>query len=166
MSVATYTLDSQMTTTATRTSVLRAELEQTRIAFFALLDRVGEAQWHAQSPSCAWSVGEVCLHLTWALEMLPKEVDAARRGRGMFNLPQGIGAALSYWYTRWLARGVTPSSLRARYDRAMDATLRLLDTIPEGDWARGADFYGEGFHSVEDLFHSPAEHFAEHAQGL
>lgn len=166
MSIATYTLDAQVTSTDARVPALRAELEQTHVAFHALLDRVGETEWKQKAPSCAWTMGEVCLHLTWALEMLPKEVESARQGLGMFNMPDGIGNALSYWYVRWLARAATLASLRARYDHAMEATLSLLETIPAGDWARGADFYGEGFHSVEDLFHAPAKHFAEHTAGM
>jgi hypothetical protein len=32
--------------------------------------------------------------------------------------------------------------------------------------ALGADFYGEGFHTVADLFETPARHLAEHTAGL
>jgi hypothetical protein len=43
--------------------------------------------------------------------------------------------------------------------------LIKLDTIQDDEWSQGADFYGEGFHSIEDLFHTPAKHFADHTAG-
>ena len=106
------------------------------------------------------------VHLTWALEVLPEEISRARRGKGMFNLPKRLSDGMSFWYIRWIARGAAPNPIARRYDRAMDATIALLDTIPEDDWQLGANFYGEGFHSVEDLFHTPAQHLREHTQGL
>jgi hypothetical protein len=149
-----------------RIVALRAELEETRAAFHALLVAVARTRWQEKCVSSEWTIGEMCLHLTWALEQLPQEVQAARRGQGMFNYPKRVGETLSYWYVRWLARSVTPDSVALRYDKAMDATIQMLDTLPEDAWPLGADFYGEGFHSVEDLLHGPARHFAEHTAGL
>lgn len=151
---------------AARAEELRREMEQTRAAFHALLAEVAAARWREKSPTTEWSVGEVFVHLTWALEYLPKEVEAAREGRGMFNMPNWVGAPLSFWYVRWLARSATPASLSQRYDSAMERVIRLLDTIPDDDWSKGADFYGEGFHSVEDLLHSVAKHFGDHTAGM
>lgn len=149
-----------------RRSALRAGLEATRLEFHRRLAAVSASAWNSKSPSSSWTVREVFTHLTWALEMLPKEVEGARRGRGMFNLPKRISDPASYWYMRWLARGATPAALAQRYDQAMQAVVQLIDTIPEEDWQRGANFYAEGFHSVEDLFHVPTEHLAEHTGGL
>jgi hypothetical protein len=150
-------------------AALWAELEATRTAFLAFLDALSPGQWREKSPSSAWTQGEVALHLTWALEQLPQEVASARRGRGMFNSPKqldGLADALSYWYTRWLARKATPASIALRYDAAMTAVLHSLDEVKDSDWALGAPFYGHGFYSIEDLFHTPAEHLAEHTGGL
>ncbi len=80
----------------------------------------------------------------------------------MFNMPKRLADPLSYWYIRWIARTATPESIRRKYDTAMDATLCLIETIPADGWKCGADFYGEGFHSVQDLFHTPAHHLTEH----
>jgi hypothetical protein len=145
---------------------LHSELEATRVAFHSLLNTVSNAGWRKKSPSSAWTIGEVFVHLTWALEFLPKEVESARRGRGKFNLPKQLSDELSYWYIRWIARTATHVSIGRRYDKAMDAAIALLDTIPDDDWKLGADFYGEGFHSVEDLFLVPARHFKEHTSDL
>ncbi len=162
----TYQPDLIVAQPASRCSALRSELEATRAAFHGLLEAVSASEWKQKSPASDWSVGEVCVHLTWALEYLPQEVAGARQGKGMFNLPRRLSDLMSYWYIRWIARTATPAALARRYDQAMDAAIRLLDTIPAQDWGRGANFYGEGFHSVEDLFHAPAAHFVEHTAGL
>lgn len=156
------------TQTDPRRAALHTELEATRAAFQTLLEMVSKSGWREKSPSSAWTAGEVFVHLTWALEYLPEEVEKARQGKGMFNMPKRLKRLsdfFSYWYIRWIARKATPDLLGQRYDRAMDASIRLLGQIPVEDWKKGADFYGEGFHSVEDLFHTPARHLAEHTAG-
>lgn len=145
---------------------MRAELEATRTAFLAFLDSLSEDQWHQKSLDSAWTVGEVMVHLLWALEQLPKEVASARRGKGMFNMPKMLADPLSYWYTRWMARSATPESISRRYNAAMTAVLRTLDNVKESDLTLGAPFYGHGFYTIADLFHTPAEHFAEHTLGM
>ena len=159
----------QMETTnaasSSKADVLHDELRATQAAFHTILDSISSELWRKKSPSCDWTYSEVVVHLTWALEYLPKEVESARLGRGMFNMPGWLGDPLSYWMIRLLARSATPQTIRGKYDRAMDAAIRLLDHIPEADWPRGANFYGEGFHSVERLFRTPAVHLAEHTRG-
>lgn len=144
-------------------ATLREELEATRASFQALVNALDEKQWQQRSSTSDWTAGEVMTHLTWALEQLPKEVANAKRGKGMFNSgPSWLVDPLSYWYTRWLARSATPESLGSRYDVAMEAVIRTLDEVRDEEWALGAPFYGHGFYSIEDLFHTPAEHLAEH----
>lgn len=149
-----------------RCLALRSELEATRTAFHKLLERASASGWYDKAPSSRWTVGQVFVHLTWALEYLPEEVLRARRGQGMFNLPKRLADPLSYWYIRCIARTATAEAIGCRYDRATDATLDALDTIRESDWTNGADFYGEGFHTVEELFHGPAQHLAQHTTGF
>jgi len=144
--------------------VLRAELEATWTAFHELLDSASSSRWRARSPSGRWTVGEVLVHLTWALEQLPREVEMARRGKGMFNQPKWLADPASYWLIRWQARHSGPEPLRRRYDAAMTAAIAALDAVPESDWGLGAPFYGHGFHSVADLFVAPARHLAEHTE--
>jgi hypothetical protein len=144
---------------------LHRELEATRAAFHRLVEEA-EPRWHDKSATCAWTVGEVLVHLTWALEYLPKEVEMARKGKGMFNLPQWIADPASYWIIRRQARKSDPAALRRRYDAAMDATLAALETVPDSDWGCSARFYGHGFYTVADLFATPAQHLAEHTAPL
>jgi hypothetical protein len=147
-------------------AALRMELEATRAAFQALLNRVAGNRWRRKSPGSAWTVAEVCVHLTWALDYLPQEVASARRGQGMFNFPKWLADPFSYWYIRLIARTSTPDQVRQRYNAAIDAALAALEQVPDSDWERGADFYGEGFHTVADLFRAPARHLAEHTAGM
>lgn len=147
-------------------NALRAQLEATRVAFHQLLDAAAGERWHHKSPTTDWTVGEVLVHLTWALEYLPEEVAKARRGKGMFNLPKWFSDAASFWIIRRQARKTTPETLRRRFDAAMDAAIAALDTVPDSDWGLGAQFYGEGFYTVTDLFESPAHHLAQHTAGM
>jgi len=147
-------------------AALRSELEATRSAFHALVESLSDQHWREKSPTSAWTVGEVLVHLTWALEQLPKEVASARRGKGMFNFPKWLADPLSYWLTRWTARNATREQVVRQYGAAMAAVIRTLDEVKESDWALGAQFYGHGFYTIADLFHTPAQHFAEHTVGL
>jgi hypothetical protein len=145
---------------------LRAELEATRTRFRALVASLSEERWRQTCPGSAWTVGEVMFHLTWALEQLPAEVASARQGKGMFNYPAWIANPASYWITRWNARGATRAAVVRQYDAAMVAVLHTLDAVADGDWGYGAAFYGHGFYTIEALFHTPAQHLAEHTAGL
>ena len=166
MTDTTYPKESLAMQVDIRQAALRSELETTWAAFHLLMEKIPRSGRRQKSPSSAWTIGEVLVHLTWALEYLPDEVEKARHGRGMFNLPKRLADLLSYWYIRWIARNATPASINRRYDQAMDASIRLLEVIPDDDWEKGANFYGEGFHTVEDLFHVPAHHFSEHTSSM
>lgn len=152
--------------TATNREALRAELEATRGEFHRLLDSISPGRWRGKSPGSEWTVAEVFVHLTWALEYLPREVSGAQRGKGMFNFPKWLADPASYWYIRLVARNSTPESVGRRYDAAMDAAIKSLETVPDSNWGQGARFYAEGFHTVADLFRVPAKHLAEHTAGL
>lgn len=147
-------------------AALRVELEATRVQFRTIVGSMSEAQWRQQCPGSAWTVGEVMVHLTWALEQLPAEIAGARRGKGMFNYPAWFADPASYWMNRWNARGATRESVMNRYDAAMAAVLACLDGVADGEWALGANFYGHGFYSIAGLLHTPAQHLAEHTAAL
>jgi pimeloyl-ACP methyl ester carboxylesterase len=145
---------------------LRAELEATHVQFRTVVESTSEERWRQPYPGNAWTVCEVMVHLTWALEQLPAEVASARRGEGMFNYPAWLADPASYWLNRWNARGATREAVVRRYDAAMVAVLDSLDAVDDGDWELGANFYGHGFYSIEGLFHTPAQHLDEHTAAL
>ncbi len=147
-------------------AAILAELEATRVKFHQLANSVSNAEWHQKSPTSDWTLGEILVHLTWSLEYLPREVSRGLRGKGMFNMPKFVADPMSFLYIRWLARKATRESILRRYDAAMAAVVALVDNIVDEDWAKGAKFYGEGFYTIEDLFHTPADHLKEHSAGI
>jgi hypothetical protein len=149
-----------------RQDAICRELRSAQAAFQKLVRSIPETEWKKKSPTSEWTIGQVFIHLTWALEYLPKEVESARKGKGMFNMPKKVSDFFSYWYMVWLARKAAPENVIDRYNAAMDQTIRLVETVRDEEWALGADFYGEGFHSIEDLFHVPPRHLAEHTTGI
>ena len=145
---------------------LRAELQAAQLDVQRWLNTLTDDQWGQKSAASAWTVAEVFDHLTFALENLPAEVASAKRGRGMFNYPKVLADPFSYWSTRWSARQATRLAIGRRYEAAMSAALEALEGVEDGEWAHGAQFYGEGYYSLADLFHTPAQHLAEHTAGL
>lgn len=145
---------------------LRAELEATQNAVQHWLATLTDDEWRRKAVTSAWTVAEVFVHLTSALEYLPAEVASAKLGRGMFNYPKFVADTYSYWSTRLEARRVTRPALAQRYAAAMAKALQALDAVHDGEWSAGADFYGEGYYTVADLFRTPAQHLAEHTRGL
>ena len=143
-------------------AALRAELEATNTQLRTLVEAIPETRWQQLSPGSAWTVCEVMVHLTWALEQLPAEVASARRGKGMFNYPAWFANPASYWINRWNARGLTRAAVVRRYAAAMAAVLASLDAVADSEWDLGANFYGHGHYTIEALFHTPAQHLAEH----
>lgn len=145
---------------------IRAELSATRAAFHELLNGLSAADWRRKTSNPAWTVGNLLHHLVWSLEMLPREVASARRGKGMFNLPPAVRDPLSAAYMRLGTRGQSLPTIRRRYDAALAAALRALDEVRDDEWRRGAPFWGEGFIDIEGLFRAQARHLAEHRQDI
>lgn len=147
-------------------ATLRAEMEAARSSFRELVGGVSESVWASRAPGSKWTGKQLLHHVTWALEQLPKEIESAKRDRGMFNYPKLIADNGSYWMVRWEARKETRETILARYDAAMDRAIASLETVGGAEWKRGARFYGEGFYTVADLFRTPTEHLAEHSGPL
>jgi hypothetical protein len=144
-------------------NALAAEIEATRAAFRTVLVGLPEVRWSARAPGSKWNGRQLLEHITWSLEQLPREVECAKRGKGMFNFPGLLADTGSYWMVKWSARKATPEALLGRYEDTIARVLRSLEGVEADEWSRGARFYGERFYSVEDLFHTPAAHFQEHA---
>ena len=150
---------------ATR-EALRAELAATRAAFHELLAGLADADWRRRTANPAWTVGHLLHHLTWSLEMLPREVASARRGQGMYNFPPAVRDRLSATITRLGASRQSLRSVARRYDDAYAAALRALETVRDDEWGRGAPFWGEGFIDIAGLFRAQALHLAEHGADI
>ncbi|HET8626988.1 MAG TPA: DinB family protein [Thermomicrobiales bacterium] len=145
---------------------IRAELAATRAAFHRLLDGLTDDDLRRQSGNPAWTVGAVLAHLVWSLALLPREVAAARRGKGMYNFPPFLRDRLNATATRLGGRGQTVRSLRSRYDAAYEAALRTLDGVRDDEFGLGATFWSEGFRDVAGLYRAQADHLAEHGDDI
>jgi hypothetical protein len=147
-------------------AVLEAEIVAARESFRTLVLRLPDTLWHHRAPGTKWTGRQLLHHVTWALEQLPAEVESAKREKGMFNYPKFLADSGSYWLVKWEARKETRETLLTRYDVAVSRVLGSLAQVEPTEWHRGARFYGEGFYSVADLFHTPAKHLQEHSAAL
>ncbi|MGH2409887.1 MAG: maleylpyruvate isomerase N-terminal domain-containing protein, partial [Chloroflexota bacterium] len=121
---------------------LQAELAATRAAVKRILAGMSDADWRRRSANPAWTVGAVLTHLTWSLKHVPREVEGARKGRGMYNLPAILAGPVNMLATRLLARRYTRRTIAQQYDAAYAAVLRTLEGVGDDEWRLGARFFG------------------------
>lgn len=147
-------------------TALRAQLEETRAAFHALLESLTEEAWQRNTATTAWTVCEVTTHLADALARLPEAIAQVRQGRNYLNPPaflHGLIHPINRWLVHWSARGQTRERVLSRYDTAQSALLATLEGIQDDEWGRGAQCYGDGYKTILDLCVLPIRHFQEHA---
>lgn len=142
---------------------LRAQLEETRMAFHALVESLTEEEWHSKTATTAWTVCEVLTHVADGRARLLAAIAHVRQGKNYFNLPSWLRDPLIRWLGTWSARGQTPESILRRYDQAHTAFLAILEGIRDDEWSRGAQCFGDGYKTVLDLCVLPKSHFQEHA---
>ena len=109
-------------------NALAAEIEATRAAFRTLIVGLPESQWCRRAPGSKWNGRQLLEHITWSLEQLPKEVESAKLGKGMFNFPGLLADTGSYWMVKWSARKATPDALLGRYEDTIGRVLRSLES--------------------------------------
>ncbi len=144
-------------------AALRAQLEETRMAFHALMESLTNDEWHRKTATTAWTVCEVLTHLADGLARLPEAISHVRQGKNFFNLPSWLIQPLNRWLVTWSARGQTRESILRRYDQAHTALLATLEGIRDDEWSRGAQWGDAGYKTVLDLCVLPNSHFQEHA---
>jgi hypothetical protein len=154
---------------------IRAELEDTRRAYHALLDSLAEEDWNKPSGNPAWTVGHLMVHMTFAPRMLPADVSLIRGGGWMPKLPAFLFNWSNVWMTRWAARKESLGTVGTLYDAAHQRALDLPDTIQEDEWGLSREYPDwdpilSGTVTIERLLYYLAEHFEVHAgqvrQGL
>ncbi len=141
---------------------LRTQLEETRLAFHALVESLTEAEWHRKTLSTAWTVGEVMTHLALTLAVKPETIAHVRRGKNHLNLPPWLAPGIGYLLVKYSARRLTRHTILARYDQAHSALMASLDGIKDHEWNLGAFCYGEGYKTILDVCQMPVSHFQEH----
>lgn len=145
---------------------LRTQILAAQTGFHSAINGLTDSDLSNPTRNPAWTVGAILVHLVSSLEMVPREVEHARRYKGMYNMPRFIRDRGNAILTRRAARGQTVDSLRRRYDAAVTSALATLDAVPDDEFGRGADFWGEGFRDVASLFAAAGEHLSEHGPDL
>ena len=146
--------------------IVRAELEETRSDFLALLASLSETDLQQKSVMSAWTVKELLVHIVFWLRQTPGVVRVVRTGRGIRRIPTSLFDWLNLWLTRVAAWRQTRQSIQARYEQAYQAALRLVEGMGAEEWNKGASFGGP-FHgeyrTIETIIRSHRAHFQQHA---
>ena len=145
---------------------IRERLAATRAGFLEALGSVSESDLRRPSDNPAWTVGAIFAHLTSSLELLPREVEKARQGKGMYNFPKVVLDPLNALLTRREARNQTVEALRIRYEAAFEAAIATLDELSATELVAGARFWGEGFYDIAALYAAQTDHLAEHQRDI
>jgi len=147
-------------------TALRAQLEETRVAYHVLIESLTEADWHRKTATTAWTVGEVMTHLADTLAGKPETIEHLRRGKNYLNPPPGfrwLWPGIGYLVAKLRARHQTRQTILARYDLAYSALMASLDGIGDQEWNLGAFCYGEGYKTMFEVCQMVVSHFQEHA---
>ena len=147
-------------------TVLRAQLEETRLAYHTLIEELSDEEWDSKHTATTWTVREMLSHIVDGLAHTPDAIDHARRGKQFLNLPPVLNWLThpgNFWLSKWNARGQTRQTVLVCYDAAHQALLNKLEGIRDDEWSRGAPCYGEGYKTVLDLCMIANAHFQEHA---
>jgi hypothetical protein len=148
-------------------AAIRAELEQTRVAFHRLLDSLSEADWKRKSRNPAWTTGELMSHMAQILDFYRNCIENARRGKATVpGLPLPLLNWLNAFDTRRKARKATSAQVAQSYDANHARLLALLNTIQPHDWGlkTRSPLSPGGYLTIEAAFHGPTTHFKEHRE--
>ena len=152
-------------------TVIRQELEVTRVAFKALIAGISANDWENPTSNPAWNVRQLAWHIIMALQFLPADIKLIRKGRS-FSPPPKLFNWINKYYTRWAARKATSQSMIADYDHAHDRLLMLIDDIADDEWLLSMaypnldDTISGGQHTIVDMFHYIGVHFDEHERDI
>jgi hypothetical protein len=165
MSAPTKTADSDPTD---KREQINAELEATRSAFHALIDRLEIEDLIKPSLNPAWSIREVLYHMSFAPRNLPSDVWMIRHLNWVPKIPAGPFNRLNTFLTRRSARNATKEVIASAYDQAHQRTLKALESVQNDEWEKGVNYPDRdpmlsGFVTLERLFGYISQHFAAHA---
>lgn len=147
-------------TAAVDRNALRTDIEAVRTEYLALLDSLSADDWKAKSANLAWTVGTLMWHMGRGTEFLSQAVAFCRKGKAP-NPPQFLVNPVNSLLNRFGSRGATPEAARAKYEGGHTALLSLLDSVQDGEWAKGAKIYGSDY-TIESVFRTARSHWDEH----
>jgi hypothetical protein len=141
---------------------IRAQLEAAREQFTSFVRSLTADDWERATPNPAWNVRQLMYHTAWSCGQLASTIAGTKKGAGKGGLvPHALINPASMLITKWGARGGTPASVCALYERGHAAALRALDGVRDDEWQRGATNYGT-YSTVADTFKTITGHSAEH----
>ena len=150
--------------TAADREALRAELQATHTQYRDLVAEIGEEHWRTRSGNPAWTCGQIAWHLAASPSFIAGQIEGARKGKST-NPPSFLMGMLfkaSELRVKFMSRNATPQSVLADYDVGVTRMLGVLDATREDEFAVSKTNFGQT-RTIAELFHVPAEHFAEHA---
>jgi hypothetical protein len=148
-------------------AALRAQLEETRLAYHALVE-LSDEEWDSKQTATAWTVRELLSHMVDELALTSDAIDHVRQGKPFLKLPPVLNwlrHPSNFWLSKWKARGQTRQTVLARYDAAHQELLNKLERIRDDEWSRGAPCFS-GYMTVLDLCVLPTRHREEHVAQL
>jgi len=142
---------------------MTAELEAMASGFHALLAELPDGALARPSLATKWTIGGLLTHAVASLELVPREIACVRAGKGLYNYPSWFSDPVNYAMIWKSARGATPESLDRRFSEAFEHAVTAFAGVNDNEWAKGANFWGEGFRDIEGLFSIQPAHFSEHS---
>jgi hypothetical protein len=149
------------------------EIEETRMAFYSLLNSVPEEAFSLPSDNPAWDIQQVFYHIAIVPRYIDFEVQMIRRQVRAYQLvPRLVPKRLFDWLnarlTRIGARGMTRQRLGKVYEQSYRAALHSLDKVADEDFEKSLvyplwDPLLAGEVTVAYLFGYIKRHFDSHA---
>jgi hypothetical protein len=151
---------------------LRAELNQTRATYHALLAEIPNEAFSRPSDNPAWTIGEVLFHMSLAPRFMTTDLRMILSQPWLADVfailvPISLFNRLNDFYTRFGARNLTRAYLAEQYDRAHERAVKSLESLQEGDFQKSVKYPGydpmlSGIVTVERLYHYIKLHFEAH----
>ena len=162
---------------------IRAELEDARAQFHAVLDSLTEADWRAPSRNPAWNNGQLLFHMAFGFVLIPPLFGMirfwsrrSRRSSRAFASVLDFSTPVFNWVNALGPKGggrvYDRRRLGRKFDRVHAKILRRLDSVRDNEWGAGMYYprrwdptFGE-FMTYEALFRYPVAHFRHHLRHL
>ena len=162
---------------------VRLEYESARAAFHGVLDSLSEADLKTRSKNPGWTNGEVLFHVTLGfqiiLTLLPMAMFFSRLPKSWSRIFATVLNAFTWLFNPVNAAGARGGAviyrrdnIGPRFDRLIDALLKKLNSIKDGDWQKGMyypkrwDPLFSEFMTLEKLFRYPVEHCRFHLKQI
>ncbi|WP_280358490.1 DinB family protein [Nocardia otitidiscaviarum] len=160
-----------------------ADLERARIDFHRVLATIGEDDWAARSHGTRWTNEQLLFHMLFGYMIVQRLIPLVRVvGRLPAPLRRGFARlldaattpfhAINYYGSCCAATYYNRRRMGAKFDRVIDALLRSLARMPEGEFRRGMNYptrwdpYFHDYMTLADIYRYPGRHYDHHRRQL